>query len=331
MSLINQTIEEIKNYDKSKILRPDYGQTSLSDWGAEFDSLISKLDFIDKYSNLVDSGTNAQVQSSLNNIKSYISQLQNYDETQYVSNRRTQVKNIDGQFNNIKKYWPHYATAAIEESGLLTNINVKEEFKSLTDNLKQETQNALEKIQTESGEIINQAKEKAKEIENSVRKTAEKVSVQEAQEQFKNAATHNISQIKIWGGITGVLVLIFIALICYLLSVKLPKEWTWQMIYYTIIRLGLLTLVSSLIGFGLKMLKSHLHMHQHNLHRMRLANSTAAFAESATSKEQRDRILTQLVDSVANFGNSGMIKDSDDGNSKLTIDNITSTISKMKE
>jgi rubrerythrin len=331
MSQIKQTIEEIKNYEKGKILRPDYGQTSLSEWEKEFDSLISKLDFIDKYSDSVDSSTNNQVQNSLNNIKAYISQLVNYDEAQFVAYKKNQVKNINEQFNNIKKYWPHYATAAIEESGLLTNINVKEEFKSLTDNLKEETQNALEKIQKESGEIINQAKEKAKEIESSVRKTAEKISVQEAQEQFQNAATHNILQIKVWGGITGFLIVIFICLICYLLKIKLPKIWTWQMIYYTVIRLGLLTLVSSLIGFGLKILISHLHMHQHNLHRMRLANSTAAFSESATSKEQRDRILTQLVDSVANFGNSGMIKDSDDGSSKLTIDNITSTISKMKK
>jgi hypothetical protein len=331
MEQLRQIISELKGYEKDKIIRPKYGQTSLSEWSEEYDNLFKKLDFIESYLDEVDSTTNTQVFNALKQIKTYISNLVDYDEAQFVTNKLAQIKAIETQFNTIKKHWPHYTSAAIESTGILTNLDVKKEFKSLSDNLNSQSESALEQIKNESNEIITQAKAKAKEIEDSVRKTAEKISVQEAQEQFKNAAAHNITQIQIWGGITGVLILAFIVLICYLLSIKLPEKWTWQMIYFTVIRVGLLTLISTLISFSLRILKTHLHMHQHNLHRMRLSNSMSAFAESASSKEQRDRILTQLVDSVANFGNSGMIKDSDDGNSKLTIDNITSTLGKLKE
>ena len=129
----------------------------------------------------------------------------------------------------------------------------------------------------------------------------------------------------------GVLIFAFALFVRYLLSNEPPKEWTWQMVYFSVIRIGILTLISTLIGFSIKMLKSHLHMREHNLHRKRLSNSIPAFVESASSKEQRDRILTQLVDSVASFGNSGMIKNTDEGNNKLTIDNITSIFGKAKE
>ena len=112
-------------------------------------------------------------------------------------------------------------------------------------------------------------------------------------------------------------------------GVDLPTEWNWSIGYLSIIRIGVLGLISTIIGFGLKMLKANLHMHQHNLHRKRLANSMAAFAESAMTNEQRDLILSQLVESVSNFGTSGMInKDSDKGG--ISIDSITKTVSTMK-
>ena len=212
MEQLRQIISELKGYEKDKIIRPKYGQTSLSEWSEEYDNLFKKLDFIESYLDEVDSTTNTQVFNALKQIKTYISNLVDYDEAQFVTNKLAQIKAIETQFNTIKKHWPHYTSAAIESTGILTNLDVKKEFKSLSDNLNSQSESALEQIKNESNEIITQAKAKAKEIEDSVRKTAEKISVQEAQEQFKNAAAHNITQIQIWGGITGVLILAFIVL-----------------------------------------------------------------------------------------------------------------------
>jgi hypothetical protein len=79
-----------------------------------------------------------------------------------------------------------------------------------------------------------------------------------------------------------------------------------------------------------RILKSHLHMREHNLHRQRIANSMASFAESAMNNDQRDVILSRLVDSIATFGISGMLGNEDDGGSKITIDNITRTLGALK-
>ena len=253
-----------------------------------------------------------------------------YDKSQFVTNQ-TQIKTaVLAQLNAIRTYWPQYAIAALEDSGLLTNTDVKQQFEALTTELKESTDSALTKIEEQSNLIIEEAKKKANEIETSVRKTAQNVSVKVAQEQFENAAAHNIIQIKIWGGITGGLIITFISFIIYLLNgVDLPTEWNWSIGYLSIIRIGILGLISTIIGFSLKMLKANLHMHQHNLHRKRLSNSMAAFAESAMTNEQRDLILSQLVESVSNFGTSGMInKESDKGG--ISIDSITKTVSTLK-
>ena len=105
---------------------------------------------------------------------------------------------------------------------------------------------------------------------------------------------------------------------------NLPEK-TGPVIYYTGIRLAILAILGTVSAFTLKIFKAHLHMHQHNLHRKRIANSMEAFVESANSKEQRDIILSHLVDSIVTFGNSGIISREEDSSqgSKMTIDNIT--------
>lgn len=323
-------IKLIKDIEKDKIIRPDYGQTSLKVWEPVYDELINRLDFVEQYYSKVDNETRSQVDNAISNIHQQISQLIAKNDTQFVNDKQNFMNQIESQINIIKKHWPSYATAALEESGLLTNTNVKQEFESLTANLQKSTNDALSRIEKESEEIIKEAKKKAEEIENSVRKTAHKISVKEAQDQFANAAINNLKSIRIWGSIVIGLVLIFVGFIIYMLKVKLPEQWTWQVIYYSVIRAAILGFIGTLMAFSLRILKSHLHMREHNLHRERIANSMSAFAESATNKDQRDIILSKLVESVAEFGNSGMLSNDDDNNSKVSIDNITRTISAIK-
>jgi hypothetical protein len=328
--VVKTTIKSLLELDKAKIIRPEYGQTSLQSWEPTYDDLIAKLKFIEKYANNVGKKINDQVQGKVSQINSSLTQIINFDETQFVTNRQRQAQQIDTYIQEVIEFYPHYAIAALSESGLLDNVDIKSEFKELTSNLKEQTKEALEKIDSESQEIIKQAKLKAEEIENSVRKTAEKVSVSEAQQQFQEGADHNVKQIIIWSILSGILIATFVIMIAVLLSKELPNEWTWQLLYKSIIRGALLTIIGTLLRFTMKILRGHLHMHQLNLHRKRIANSMSAFAESASTKEQRDKILTQLVESVSNFGNSGIINKENDSNSNFTIETITNGVDALK-
>jgi len=84
-----------------------------------------------------------------------------------------------------------------------------------------------------------------------------------------------------------------------MLLIELPDKWTWQIVYYSVLRVTALGFIGTFLAFSQRILKSHLHMREHNLHRQRIANSMASFAESAMNNDQRDVILSRLVDSIA--------------------------------
>ena len=69
-------------------------------------------------------------------------------------------------------------------------------------------------------------------------------------------------------------------------------------------------------------------MSEKNRHRQRVANSMEAFVQSAVTPEQRDLILSQLVESIVQFGHSGLVQREDDYayRPKMTIDSISRTL-----
>src|SRR5690606_24349582 len=171
------------------------------------------------------------------------------------------------------------------------------------------------------------AKKLAQQIEERARKTAAHISVEAAQEQFREAQKDHKKQVRLWAILSLISIFAFIITAIYLASVKYPEQWQWHVIYYTAIRITILTAVGAIAAFCLKILRANMHMSAHNLHRQRVANSLAAFVESAVTPEQRDLILAHLVDSIATFGNSGLLKEEDSIYSpKMTIDTITRNI-----
>ncbi len=83
----------------------------------------------------------------------------------------------------------------------------------------------------------------------------------------------------------------------------------------------------------MKILRAQLHMCEKNRHRQRVANSMEAFVASAVTPEQRDLILSQLVESVVQFGNSGLVQREDDHayRPRMTIDSINRNLSTMPQ
>ena len=106
-----------------------------------------------------------------------------------------------------------------------------------------------------------------------------------------------------------------------------PSGQGWQLIYYGAIKISVLTVIATTTAFCLKILRAHLHMSEKNRHRQRVANSMEAFVQSAITPEQRDLILSQLVESIVQFGHSGLVQREDDSvyRPKMTIDSITRT------
>lgn len=320
--------EKFRAIDRDKLLRPNLGEESLeSEFGSILEDLKNKIDFAIEFAPNVHDNNVSQIISVFNQILQQIEAQVSRSNAEYVSQRESFLKTIKNQIEDIKQFWSPFVTAAVETRGFLQDEGIRKEYQRTIESIKEESTNALKLVKDEAEKTIDEAKKLAQQIEERARKTAAHISVEEAQEQFKLAQKDIRKQVKLWSILSILAIVAFIGVAVYLAQIQLPEQWKWHVIYYTAIRITILTAIGAIATFCLRILRAHLHMNQHNLHRQRLANSMAAFVESAVTPEQRDLILTHLVDAVATFGDSGLLHKEDDSihASKMTIDTITRT------
>lgn len=314
--------------DQEKLLRSSVGEESLqSAFGPRLELLNKKLDFALEFAPNVNDNNVAQVATLFNQFQQQMDAQAKRSNTEYVAKRAEFLSTIDGYFEQLLQHWPPFVTAAVEMRGFLQDEGIRKEYQRTIDSMKDESAKALTLVKDEAGKTIEEARKLAQQIEERARRTAAHISVEAAQEQFKQAQKDHNEQVKLWSWLSGLSILAFFGVAIYLTQVQFPEEWKWHIVYFTAIRVTILTAVGAIATFCLRILRAHMHMSQHNLHRQRVANSMAAFVESAVTPEQRDLILAQLVDSVATFGSSGLLQKEDDSihSPKMTIDTITRT------
>lgn len=325
---LKKIVEGIRAVDRDKLLRSSLGEESLATlFGSKLELLDKKIEFALEFASNVNDNVVSQVASLLNNIKNEMDAQAKRSNAEYVAQKSGFLSNVESYFESLLQHWPPFITAAIELRGFLQDEGIKKEYQRAIETMKEEAKSTLNLVKEESEKTINEAKKLAQQIEERARKTAAHISVEAAQEQFKQAQTDHDKKVKLWSWLSGISILSFIVVAILLSLVKFPEEWQWHVIYYTAIRITILTAVGAISAFCLKVLRAHMHMSAHNLHRQRVANSLAAFVESAVTPEQRDLILAHLVDSIVTFGNSGLLKEEDSIYSpKMTIDTITRNI-----
>ena len=243
---------------------------------------------------------------------------------EYIQNREGVLSTLNSLNEAILQNWPPFVTAAIESRGFLEDEGIRKEYTNAANSLKEQADSTLASIKEESQKILTEAREVAEQIEKRARRTAANVSVEAAQEQFKAAQEHHDKQVKLWAKISGLSGSVFIGFGVLLWFVELDSSGPWQPLYYTALRLFLLTALGTFLAFCLRTLRAHSHMREQNLHRQRVANSIPSFVDSAVNPDQRDQILSQLIGAVATFGNSGLVSGRDDlaGPTKLAVDSV---------
>jgi len=327
---LKKVADSFKAIEKEKLLRPSMGEESLkSDFGPMLELLHQKIEFAIEFAPNVNDSTISAVARIFNEFQKQMEAQAKRNNIEYVSQKPTFINTVNGYFEELLQNWPPFVTAAIETRGFLQDEGIRKEYQRTIDLMKEESANALKSVKEEANKTIEEARNLAQQIEERARRTAAHISVQEAQKQFKEAQVDHNKQVKLWAVISAISILTFVGVAIYLMQVHFPNQWNWHVIYYTAIRLTILTAVGATATFCLRILRAQMHMSQHNLHRQRVANSMAAFVESAVTPEQRDLILSQLVDAVATFGTSGLLQKEDDSihSPKMTIDTITRTFS----
>ena len=329
MTQLQNLAEEIFSIDTNNLLRTSLGALSLEkDFSSTLEQIGKKIDLLRQYGREIHDEQIRNILSILESIRNAIKQQADCSDADYAARRQQFLDNVKANLEDLKRFWAPVVTAAIEARGFLDDEGVRREHERTIESIKKESETALQQVKEESNKTIEEARTLAKQIEERARLTAARISVEEAQKQFREAQAALDKRVKVWAGLGGVCVAGFFFVALSFVTLDLPDEWQWQVFYHSAIKVSILTAIATTAAFCLRILRAHLHMSEKNRHRQRVANSMEAFVQSAVMPEQRDLILSQLIESIVQFGHSGLVQREDDYayRPKMPIDSITRTL-----
>lgn len=323
--------EKIRELPIDRITKPDLGKLGLPALEGALAQLSRETKII---SSVLDDASLERIKEATDAYNKYVLLL--YDviglsATEFVNKRVELGEALGEQWDRLRNVWPYFAALAISRTGIIEDPDGA--YHRIVD-AAEKGQSALTAL---ADDVISRARTEASKIEEQARKTARNFSVQAAQNQFNDASKSLMWKAIFWGFAAAALFGWFIAFAFHVynhppevFSGKLERvPYVPEMVYFTVLRLTILTAIGTIATFCLRMLRAHLHMSALNNHRRRVANSMAAFVEAAHSPSQRDSIFQRLVDAVIAFGDSGLLDKESDGISVpgIAIDAVTKNLS----
>lgn len=229
-------------------------------------------------------------------------------EEEYVTDGGPIVAELRTRIKEILAEMPHFIAAAMLETDFLTQEDLGAQLSIAKQELQSAHHEYLADLRNQQDAAVHEVSIRSEELVVEAKKTALGESVKDAQLQFERARKHFKRRIRYWGilSIVSIVALLGAAVGAYFLPLKEGADWP-QATHSLVIRITVLSTLGALATFTLRTLRAYMHMFQSNLHRRRIVNSISAFVASAYEKDSRDRILLELVATVADFGVSGLI------------------------
>lgn len=330
--------ERLNALEKDRLFRESYGPLSLSE---RMNPIFGEIQ--DKISVGIDHGSLVS-DDTMNNFVSYSEQMINLmdqlislDENQFAIQKDAVASQIESTLFQVRTLWPEVYCAALGTLNLFDESKDRvgaEYAQRMVEEVQRIVEETVASAKSESEEIIRAAKDEAEGVKSSARRTAEGVSVEAAQDQFKEAQELLRRQTRNWARLSVGSLVVFFGVCATFFVIGVPKgDGYLNLIYNTTIRITVLMAIGAVSAFCLRIYRAHLHMGEKNKHRQRVANSIEAFLNSTASDEQRDLILAQLVESVTQFGSSGLLAREDDNvyRPRVTVDTILKSLSSSSE
>ncbi|MCY3737132.1 MAG: hypothetical protein OXG13_12055 [Gemmatimonadaceae bacterium] len=313
---------EMYNVDEARLLRPDIGNLSLEKrFTPRLNDIKGKLLIVVDFAADVSDSQLQNVLGPLANIKSAMDSQAGLEDETYASQRENFIANVESYYDSLMTHWTPFLSAKVES---LSDREVVDQ------DAMREYDDDIKARRTELAQLISQVTELREQAANTLeasQDTAAKVSVKDAQEQFEHAQDEFNRKVRKWWWFSLCGLALFFSILAAFVFLK-PSDST-NLVYEGAVRISVLASVGTVTAFCLKMFRAYTYMSEKNQHRQRIANSTRAFVGSAITSEQRDLILSQLVESVVQFGNSGLLHREDDNvyRPKMTIDSVMRTLS----
>src|SRR4051812_7675911 len=189
LAAFKSTADAFSKIDEARLLRKSLGEESLEvQLKPILEQLRRKIDFAQRYAPLVHDSHATQVQQQLQAAVAGLNEQANRgNASEYIANKQGLLSSLNTWLDGANAYWPPFVAAAVESRGFLEDEGIRKEYERTLNQMQTETRAALENVRRESTAAIDEARKLAEQIEARARKTATKISVDEAQKQFRAA------------------------------------------------------------------------------------------------------------------------------------------------
>jgi hypothetical protein len=222
----------------------------------------------------------------------------------------------------------------LESSGIfqLSNNALRNWRQETADEVHKAAKEAEDRIKTAIAEADSNLKSAAVEAGRDfelAKQKSQKILLDSAEIQFQAADKSFRAKKNIWGAVTAVFFIALILALAWLLknplelitdvmnamkpgSVSRPLPVSIPLLlaasaYLTTLRLALIGVLGIGFAFSLRMARAYLHLVEHNAHKLRVTRSIEAFVAAIRGDERKDLVLGKLVESVTEFGDTGIL------------------------
>jgi len=312
------------NFDTA--LKKNLGEMSIYErFKSRIDDLINRSSSILTIAPTLSDALVSELSNPIVGLNNILTTITGTQSEVFVQQRQTFINQIEALLDQAFRFMIPFVVYA-QENFLSANVKGKaaSDINQLREVMQKQANEAIAHLKLQTEVILEQAKERAKNIQATARDTAAGVSVIGANAKFDSLIRQFKTGMVASGAASVVIFIVFFSYIYHLLDNVPDVSNTAHAIFSTSIRVIMLGSLAAIGAFLLKIFRANLHMYYHTLHRQQLTNTIEVFVESARTDAQRDVILSKLIETVSEFGSSGLIGGSDDIPSvaKIIIENI---------
>ena len=237
---------------------------------------------------------------------SAVDEVRSRNDHEFANHQIQLGEQLKASLEAVENSWPPIAVRIIERNPLLQQAH---EFEDVYLKRLEELEAARERTQDEIKAFADSQIGKARE-------TAQGISVDAAQIQFDGAVAVYDGRVTVWVIVSAVLTAATLVLLWWFLAQPPDLTLAWGIAYFVSIRLAIFGVAATVTAFSFGMVKANMQLREANAHRARLANSVNAFLVASESPQQRDIILTRLVEAVGEHPDAGFVKSGTDNESR---------------
>lgn len=321
---------------RDKRLRIKLGEAAYKDSYAIFTKMKDLLLRVNVLLPDISNTALSEISNKLRHFNAHAEAIRSISDQEFIDpiNKRHNEEKFESFYDGILDFLPLVVTLEVQKSGAL-HSDWQDQISKLISEADQQFEISVRAQHQQAVAMLNEVQTLAARIEELHAEASTDAALRAVKDQFKEAVKEAREHRKIWSYSGGIAVVIFFLLLVGFATFLKPDYqndsagFHWSAVYSTVIRLTLLTAVGALVSFCAKMYRAHSHLYEHARHRLKMVNSYSTFIDSAKTNEQRDIILSKLVDTIAHFGSSGPLQNEDDAlhPSKMTIETINKSIS----